>query len=114
VGSAAMYLQGLMKPSNAFSKVLLLQPHNSSSPLPYRYPKYTKTSDFVYPNAKESKSPRFSLAFRTSRSYAAMRLHHDLDQLRLAFAAKHTDLLVDEAHETLHPIQNGFNLSLNS
>ena len=34
----------------------------------------------------------------------------DLDGLRLALAAMHSHLAVDEAHETLHTIQDGLNL----
>ena len=50
---------------------------------------------------------------RTAPAYAVMWLDGDLDCLRSAPGAKHAHFLVDEAHEMLHPIQNGFNLQLN-
>jgi hypothetical protein len=43
-----------------------------------------------------------------------MRLHRDLDRERPAFVTMHSHLLVDEPNETLHLIQDGLNLELNS
>jgi hypothetical protein len=43
-----------------------------------------------------------------------MRLDRDLDRERSSLVRMHAHLLINEAHETLHPIQNGLNLKLNS
>lgn len=43
-----------------------------------------------------------------------MRLHGDFDRLRLPPVALQAHLLIDEAHETLHSIQDSLNLKLNS
>jgi len=42
-----------------------------------------------------------------------MRLHRDLDRLRLPLPAMQAHLAVHETHEMLHSIQNGLNLQLN-
>ena len=59
VGSAAMYLQ---RYDGAIKCFLEGSPAPAAQLKPataYRYPKYTKTSDFVYPNAKVSNLPDF-------------------------------------------------------
>jgi hypothetical protein len=43
-----------------------------------------------------------------------MRRHADLDRRRLPLAAMQAHLAVDKADKTLHPIQDGLNLKLNS
>ncbi len=43
-----------------------------------------------------------------------MRSHGDLDQERPRLVRMHPHFLVDEAHEMLHLVQDGFNLKLNS
>jgi hypothetical protein len=43
-----------------------------------------------------------------------MRLHGDFNRLRPPPVALQAHLLVDEAHEALHSIQDGLNLELNS
>jgi len=39
-----------------------------------------------------------------------MKLNLDFDRLRLALSALQTHFPVNETYETLHPIQDGFNL----
>ena len=47
---------------------------------------------------------------RTAPADPAMRLYSDLDRLLSLPAAMHSDLLVYEPYEMLHPIQDGLNL----
>ena len=53
-------------------------------------------------------------AVRTSPADALMRFNENLDRWRQLRRTMHLHTLVDEAHETLHLIEDGFNLELNS
>src|ERR1035441_4780580 len=55
-----------------------------------------------------------SLTLRAAPAHPPMWFHRDPDRERSSLVRMYTHLLVDEAHETLHPIQNGLNLKLNS
>src|ERR1700737_840953 len=53
------------------------------------------------------------MTLRTTRPYAAMGRYSDLDRFRL-LVPQHLHFVIYEAHKSLHPVQNGLNLKLNS
>src|ERR1700736_4192828 len=53
------------------------------------------------------------MTLRTTRPYAAMGRYSDLDRFRL-LVTQHLHFVIYEAHKSLHPVQNGLNLKLNS